>query len=75
MDWTMSRWHRKKLIPLREKAMEYAEGWVSAMQLNRLYLLEAQKGFLESRREYLQALMERQKAMVDLEVHMGGKMP
>ncbi len=64
---------REKIIPLRDKAMEYAKKWVNAMQLNRLYLLEAQKGLLQSRREYLQALMERQKALVDLELHMGGK--
>jgi len=66
---------REKIIPLREKAMEYAERWVNAMQLNRLYLLEAQKGLLQSRREYLQALMERQKALVDLELHVGRRVP
>ena len=66
---------REKIIPFREKAIGYAEKWVNAMQLNRLYLLEAQKGLLQSRREYLEALMERQKAMVDLELHMGGKLP
>jgi cobalt-zinc-cadmium efflux system outer membrane protein len=66
---------REKIIPLREKAIEYAERWVSAMQLNRLYLLEAQRGLLQSRREYLEALSERQKALVDLELHMGGKLP
>ncbi len=27
---------REKIIPLRERAMEYAERWVSATQLNRL---------------------------------------
>ena len=64
---------REKIIPLREKAMEYTKKWVNAMQLNRLYLLEAQKGLLQSRREYLQALMERQGALVKLELHMGGK--
>ena len=66
---------REKIIPFREKAIGYAEKWVNAMQLNRLYLLEAQKGLLQSRREYLEALMERQKALVDLELHMGGKLP
>jgi cobalt-zinc-cadmium efflux system outer membrane protein len=66
---------REKVIPLREKAIDYAEKWVNAMQLNRLYLLEAQKGLLQSRREYLGSLMERQKALVDLELHMGGKLP
>jgi len=66
---------REKIIPLREKALEYSEKWVKAMQLNRLYLLEAQKGILQSRREYLQALMERQRALVNLELHMGGRLP
>lgn len=66
---------RERIIPLREKALEYSERWVKAMQLNRLYLLEAQKGLLQSRREYFQALMERQQALVDLELHMGGKVP
>ncbi len=66
---------REKVIPFREKAIGYAEKWVNAMQLNRLYLLEAQRGLLQSRREYLQALMEHQKALVNLELHMGGKVP
>jgi outer membrane protein TolC len=58
---------REKIIPFREKAIGYAERWVNAMQLNRLYLLEAQKGLLQSRREYLESLMERQKALVPIE--------
>jgi len=66
---------REKIIPLREKAIGYAERWVNAMQLNRLYLLEAQRGLLQSRREYLEAIMERQHTLVDLELHMGGKLP
>jgi cobalt-zinc-cadmium efflux system outer membrane protein len=66
---------RGKIIPLREKAIEYAERWVNAMQVNRLYLLEAQKGLFQSRREYLEALLECQQALVDLELHMGGKLP
>jgi hypothetical protein len=53
--------------------MEYAKKWVNAMQLNRFYLLEAGEGLFLSRRRYLQALMERQQALVDLELHMGGK--
>jgi outer membrane protein TolC len=66
---------RENIIPLRERAIEYAERWVNAMQLNRLYLLETQRSLFRSRREYIQALMERQKALVDLELHMGGKIP
>lgn len=66
---------QEKIIPLREKAIGYAERWVNAMQLNRLYLLEAQRGLLQSRLEYLEALLERQQGLVDLERHMGGKLP
>jgi cobalt-zinc-cadmium efflux system outer membrane protein len=66
---------QEKIIPLREKTIEYAERWVNAMQLNRLYLLEAQRGLFQSRREYLEAQLECQQGLVDLELHMGGKLP
>lgn len=72
---TRGQQFREKLIPLREKTLAYAEQWVKAMQVNRLYLLEAQKGLLQTRREYLQTLMDLQHAVVDLERHMGGKLP
>jgi len=65
----------EKIIPLREKILEYAEKWVDAMQLNRLYLLEAQRGLLQSRKEHLEVLTELQHALVDLELHLGGKLP
>ena len=66
---------REKIIPLREKAVQYTETWVTAMQLNKLYLMETQKELLQSRREHIHALMERKHALADLELHMGGKMP
>jgi outer membrane protein TolC len=66
---------RENIIPLRERAIEYAERWVNAMQLNRLYLLETQRSLFRSRREYIQALMERRHALTDLEFHMGGRLP
>lgn len=66
---------REKIIPLREKAVQYTQAWVTAMQLNELYLMETQKELLQSRREHLHALMERKHALADLELHMGGKMP
>lgn len=47
----------------------------NAMQLNRLYLLEAQKGLLESHREHLQTEMQFQYALTDLERHLGGRLP
>lgn len=66
---------RERIIPMREKALAYAKGWVNAMQLNRLFLLEAQKGLLVSRRVYLEARLALQRASVDLELHMGGRRP
>jgi cobalt-zinc-cadmium efflux system outer membrane protein len=66
---------KEKIIPLRQKVLEYAEKWVHAMQLNRLYLLEAQRGLLQSNREYLEVIKEYQHALVDLELHLGGKLP
>lgn len=65
----------EKIIPLREKVLEYAEKWVHAMQLNRLYLLEAQRGLLQSKKEYLEVITDYQHALVDLELHLGGRLP
>ncbi|NIO05970.1 MAG: TolC family protein [Proteobacteria bacterium] len=72
---TRARDLRERIIPLREKILEYAEKWVRAMQLNRLFLLEAQRGFLESQQEYLNAQLELQNALTDLELHLGGSIP
>jgi cobalt-zinc-cadmium efflux system outer membrane protein len=66
---------REKILPLREKILAYAERWVTAMQLNRLFVLEAQRGFLESQREYLNAQLALQGALTDLELHLGGRLP
>ena len=65
---------RDKIIPLREKAVSYAETWVKSMQLHSLHLLEAQKGLLKSHRDYLQTLMALRHAVVDLELHLGGRL-
>jgi outer membrane protein TolC len=64
-----------RMIPLRKKALEYARRWVGAMQLNRLYLLEAQKAVLESQLEWVEARMRLRRAVVSLERHLGGKWP
>jgi cobalt-zinc-cadmium efflux system outer membrane protein len=66
---------KEKIIPLRKDALTYAEKWVGAMQLNRLYLLETQKGLLESELEYLEAKRELSRALWDLELHLGGRLP
>jgi cobalt-zinc-cadmium efflux system outer membrane protein len=64
--------YREKIIPLREAILEYANRWVDAMQLNRLSLLEAQRGLLESRNEHSESLLELHHALADLERDMGG---
>jgi outer membrane protein TolC len=64
-----------KVIPIREKALQYAGHWVQAMQLNRLHLLEAQKGMLQGRLDYARAQMELHHAVGDLAHHLGGRLP
>jgi cobalt-zinc-cadmium efflux system outer membrane protein len=70
-----ARIYRDKTIPLNQKALEYAEQWVGMMQLNRLYLLEAQEKLLESQQDYLDMLMELRHSLLDLERHAGGGSP
>jgi cobalt-zinc-cadmium efflux system outer membrane protein len=65
----------QQVIPLRRKALEYSNRWVQAMQLNRLFLLEAQKGLMQTQLDLLQTQMELHRALVDLERHLGGKLP
>ena len=72
---TRARILEKKVIPLRLKALDYSNKWVHAMQLNRLFLLEAQKGLMQTNLELLQTRMELHRALVDLERHLGGKLP
>lgn len=64
-----------QVIPLRQRALDYTSKWVNAMQLNRLFLLEAQKGLMRTQLDLLQTQMELQRALVDLERHLGGKLP
>lgn len=63
------------ILPLRRNALAYADKWVGAMQLNQLYLLEAQRGILVSQLEHTRALLELRNALTDLEYHLGGKLP
>ncbi|MBW2205894.1 MAG: TolC family protein [Deltaproteobacteria bacterium] len=63
------------ILPLRRNALAYADKWVGAMQLNQLYLLEAQRGMLVSQLEHTRSLLELRNAHTDLEYHLGGKLP
>ena len=64
-----------RILPLRQNALAYADKWVGAMQLNQLYLLEAQRGMLQSRLDHTRAVLTLCNALTDLEYHMGGKLP
>jgi cobalt-zinc-cadmium efflux system outer membrane protein len=72
---TKTMTYQEKTIPLNQKAIEYVEEWVGAMQLSRLYLLETQKELLQSQKDYLEALMELRHTFLDLERHLGGSLP
>ena len=72
---TKARILKEKMIPLRQKALEYSNKWVHAMQLNRLFLLEAQKGLIRGELDLIKTQMELLHALVDLERHLGGTLP
>ncbi len=58
---------KNQILPARKGALEFAEKYFNAMELNMLYLLEAQKRYLESRRDYLMTLKEYYEEMIALE--------
>lgn len=65
---------RDQIMPARKAAVEYAEKYFNAMQLNMLYLLEARKKFSETQRRYLEALREQRNQQIELEKVLGGVM-
>jgi cobalt-zinc-cadmium efflux system outer membrane protein len=58
---------KNQILPVRKSAFEFANRYFNAMELNMLYLLEAQKRYLESRRDYLMTLKEYYEEMIGLE--------
>jgi outer membrane protein TolC len=72
---TRARMLEEKTLPLRQKSLDYSNKWVNAMQLNRLFLLEAQKGLIQAELDFLKTQMELLHALVDLERHLGGSLP
>jgi cobalt-zinc-cadmium efflux system outer membrane protein len=60
------------IIPLRKKVLKFTEQWVGAMELNRLHLLDAQRGLLETGRELLDARRALHEAWTDLWLNTGG---
>ena len=66
---------RDRLLLIREAAVEYAEKYFDAMQLNMLYLLEARKGLLGAQRRLLEALRDQRNEEIELERASGGMIP
>ncbi len=66
---------RDQVLPAYQGAIDYAEKYSGAMQLNMLFLLEARKEQVASSRRYIDALREARAAEVDLERALGGVMP
>jgi cobalt-zinc-cadmium efflux system outer membrane protein len=66
---------RDKILPAYRNALEYAEKYYGAMQLNMLFLLEARKELYSSRRRYIDSLREALTAKVDIERALGGVLP
>lgn len=64
---------KNKIIPLRESAVEYAEKYFNAMELNMLYLLEAKKNLLEAKKNYLNALKDYNILLAGLEKIIGAQ--
>jgi outer membrane protein TolC len=62
----------KEIVPLWQKASDHAGKWANAMQLNRIFLLEAHKELLQNQRKLLEARMELGRAIAELERNLGG---
>jgi len=62
---------KDQILPARKEALEFARKYFNAMELNMLYLIEAQKRYLESRRDYLMTLKEYYEEMIRLERVIG----
>jgi len=58
---------KNQILPARKSALEFAEKYFNAMELNMIYLLEAQKKYLESRKDYLMTLKEYYEEIIELE--------
>ncbi|MEW6001669.1 MAG: TolC family protein [Nitrospirota bacterium] len=66
---------RDQILPIRKSAVEYADKYFNAMQLNMLYLLEARQKLIETTRRYLEALRDHRNQEIELERILGSKIP
>jgi cobalt-zinc-cadmium efflux system outer membrane protein len=66
---------REKVLPARQRAVDYATKYYNQMQLNMMHFLETRREMFETRREHTAARADVLRAMVDLEFAVGGTMP
>ncbi|MFO0752045.1 MAG: TolC family protein [Thermodesulfovibrionales bacterium] len=66
---------RDQLLPVRRRAVEYAESYFNSMQLNMLYLLDSRRKVSDAQKRLLEALKDCFRKEVELERALGGAMP
>ncbi len=62
---------KTQILPAHTAAVEHAEKYFNAMELNMLYLLDARQRLLETKRHYFNALKEYHEQVVELERIIG----
>lgn len=64
---------REKVVPARERALDYTVTYYEQMQLNMLYQLEAREELYSAQKEHVEALGAVRAAEIELEFAVGGK--
>lgn len=65
----------QQIIPLRSQALTFGQKWSHLMQLDRVILLQTRRELEEARLEQVQAELALGQALIDLELHLGGRLP
>lgn len=66
---------RDQLLPVRRRAVAYAEEYFNAMQLNMLYLIDARHKLSEAQKRFLEAVRDFIHKEIELEKTLGGMIP
>lgn len=65
--WSMARFYRDELLPLRETSLDLAHEAYQVGKVSFLFVLEAQRTLLTARAKYVQALAQSALVQIDLE--------
>ncbi len=66
---------RDKMLVAQQKALSYVERFYATMQLNSIFLIEARRRILDTRRGYFQALRAYRLTESTLQLALGGRLP